>query len=120
MGSSKAKVRLGDGFNVIAFLDTGIEINVMTRKIIKDMGLVIRRGPKLKLIFHTSHSHFFLGLCEEVEVAIGGLKIKHPIFVVKYEDHDLVLGQPFLNSVKFSQEYKPDDIFGTITHPQTQ
>ena len=34
-------------------------------------------------------------------------------------DHDLVLGQPFLNSVKFSQEYKPDKIFGTITHLHT-
>ncbi len=31
-----------------------------------------------------------------------------------------MLGQPFLNSVKFSQEYKPDGIFCTIMHFQTQ
>ncbi len=53
-------------------------------------------------------------------MAIGGLKTKHPIFVVENEDHDLILKRPFLNSVKFSQGYKPDGIFGTITHQYTQ
>ena len=86
----------------------------------EDAGLAIRRGRKLELISHTGHSRPFLGLCKDVEVAIGGLKKKQPIFVVENEDHDLVLGQLFLNSVKFSQEYKPDGIFDTITHPYTQ
>ena len=39
--------------------------------------------------------------------------------MVEIEDYDLVLGQLFLNSVKFSQEYKSDGIFGTITHLHT-
>ena len=120
MGSPKARVRLEDGSKVTALLDTGAEINVMTREVMEDAGLAMRRGPKLELVSHTGHSRPFLGLCEDVEVAIGGLKTRHPIFVVEHGDHDLVLGQPFLNSVKFSQEYKPDGIFGTITHPQTQ
>lgn len=46
--------------------------------------------------------------------------MKHPIFVVEYKDHNLIFGQPFLNSVKFCQEYKPDNIFSTITYLQTQ
>ena len=119
MGSPKAKVRLEDGSKVTALLDTGAEINVMTREVMEDAGLAMRRGPKLELVSHTGHSRPFLGLCEDVEIAIGGLKTRHPIFVVEQGDHDLVLGQPFLNSVKFSQEYKPDGIFGTITHPYT-
>ena len=119
MGSPKAKVRLEDGSKVTALLDTGAEINVMTREVMEDAGLAMRRGPKLELVSHTGHSRPFLGLCEDVEVVIGGLKTRHPIFVVETGDHDLVLGQPFLNSVKFSQEYKPDGIFGTITHPYT-
>lgn len=69
---------------------------------------------------HTNYSRFFLGLCEDVEVAIGGLKIRHPIFVVEIEDHNLVLGQPFLNAVKFGQDYKSDRVFGAIIYPQTQ
>ena len=119
MGSPKAKVRLEDGSKVTALLDTGAEINVMIKELMEDANLAMRRGPKLELVSHTGHSRPFLGLCEDVEVAIGGLKTRHPIFVVEIGDHDLVLGQPFLNSVKFSQEYKPDRIFGTITHPHT-
>lgn len=119
MGSPKAKVRLEDGSKITALLDTGAEINVMTREIMEDTGLAMRQGPKLELVSHTGHSRPFLGLCEDVEVAIGGLKTRHPIFVVEHGDHDLVLGQPFLNMVKFSQEYKPDGVFGTITHPET-
>ncbi len=79
----------------------------------------MRRGPKLELVFHTGNSHFLLGFCKDVELTIGGLKTKHPIFVVKPGDYDLVLGQPFLNSVKSSQVYKPDGILGTITHLHT-
>ena len=31
-------------------------------------------------------------------------------------ENDLVLGQPFLNNVKFTQEYQADGVFGTITN----
>ena len=119
MGSLKAKFRLEDSSKVTALLDTGAEMNVMTRELMEDANLAMRRGPKLELVSHTGHSRPFLGLCEDVEVAIGELKTRHLIFVVEAGDHDLVLGQPFLNSVKFSQEYKSDGIFDTITHRHT-
>ncbi len=70
----------------------------------EDTCLAIRRGPKLESISHTSHSRLFLALCKNVKVAIRGLKARHPIFVVENRDHDLLLGQPFLNSVKFNPE----------------
>ncbi len=120
IGSPKAKVRLEDGSKVIAPLDTGAEINVMTREVMEYAGLAIWCSPKLEQVSNTSQSCLFLGLCKDIEVAIGGLKTRHPIFVVENRDHDLVLGQPFLNLIKFSQEYKPDGIFGTIIYLQTQ
>ena len=120
IGSSKSKVRLEDGSKVTVLLDTGVEINFMTRQVMEDEGFALRLGPKLELISHTGHSCPFLGLCKDVKVAIRGLRTKQPIFVVENRDHDLVLGQPFLNSVKFSQEYKPDGIFSTITHIYSQ
>lgn len=120
MGSPKAKVRLEDGSKIMALLDTGTGINVMTIEVMEDAGLAMRQGPKLELVSHTGHSWPFLGLCEDVEVVISGLKTRHPIFVVEAGDHDLVLGQPFLHAVKFSQDYKPDGVFGSIIHPQTQ
>lgn len=82
----------------------------------EDTGLAISRGHKLELLSHTGHHSPFLGLYKDIEVAIKGLITIHPIFVMKRRDYDLVLVQPFLNPVNFSQEYKPDGIFGTITH----
>ncbi len=119
IGSPKARVRLEDGSKFTALLDTGAEINVKARELMEDANLAMIQEPKLELVSHTGHSRPFLRLYEDVEVAIGGYKTRHPIFVIEVGDHDLVLGQPFLNSVKFSQEYKPDGIFGTITHPNT-
>lgn len=119
MGSPKANVYLEEGFKVIALLDTGAKINIMTKKLIKETNLAMRRGSKVELVLYTGHSQPFFGVCKDVEVVIGGIKTRHPIFLIETEDHDLVLGQPFLNSVKFSQEYKPNEIFGTITHPDT-
>ena len=74
----------------------------MIREVMADVGLAMRQGPKLELVSHTGHSWPFLGLCEDVEVAIGGLKTSHPIIIVEAENHDLVLRHPFLNVVKFS------------------
>lgn len=117
MGLSKAKVRLKDGFKVTALLDASTKMNVMTRKLIKEANLAMRKKLKLEWVSYTSHRRPFLKLYENIEIAIRGLKIRHPIFIVEVEDHKLVLGQSFSNSMKFCQKYKPNEIFGTITHP---
>lgn len=76
----------------------------------------MREGPKLELVFHNGHSHFFLSFYEDVEVVIEGFKMRYPIFVIKASDHNIVLSQYFLNFIKFSQKYKLDRIFSIITH----
>ncbi len=68
----------------------------------KDTGLAMQCSSKLELVSYTSRSCFFLSLCEDVEVAIEGLKTRHSIFIIEYGDYNLVLGQPLLNLVKFS------------------
>lgn len=102
MKSPKAKIYLENGFNVITLLDASVEINIMTKKLIKDVHLAIRQGPKLELVSHIGYSWLFLNFCEDVEVSIGRLKTRHSIFVIEARDHDLALDQLFLNSVKFS------------------
>lgn len=82
----------------------------------EDVDLAMKRGPKLELISYTGHNLPFLRLYEDIEIAIRGVQIKYLIFVVEARDYDLVLGQLFLNFVKFSQKYKPDEIFDTITY----
>ena len=72
----------------MTFLDTCAEINVMTRKIMEDAGLAMQYGLKLELTSYINHSYFFLGPCENVKIAIRGLKIRHPIFVIEQRDHN--------------------------------
>lgn len=95
MGLSKAKVYLKNGFKIIVFLDTGIEINLIRKKLIKDANLAIKQRPKLKLILYTNYSYLLFGLCKNVKIAIGGFKTRHLIFTIKVGDHDLVLDQFF-------------------------
>ena len=76
----------------MALLDTGAEINVMTKEEIEDTNLEMRQGPKLELVSYTGHNRPFHGFYEDVEIAIEGLQTKHPIFVVEAGDYDLVLG----------------------------
>lgn len=70
IGSSKAKIRLENGSKVTTLLDTGIEINVIIRKLIEDTNLLMRKGPKLELVSYNGHSHVFLSFYEYVEVVI--------------------------------------------------
>lgn len=69
---------------------------------------------------HTRHRRLFLGLCKDIKVAIDGFKIRHLIFVIEIRDYNLDLEQPFLNAVKFSQDYKLNSVFRSITHFETQ
>lgn len=64
-------------------LNTYAEIYIMTRDLIEDGNLAMRQGPKLELISYMGHSQIFLGLWKDVEVAIGGLKTRHLIFVIE-------------------------------------
>lgn len=41
MGSLKAKVMLKDGSKIIALLDTGVEINIMTQEVMEDASFTI-------------------------------------------------------------------------------
>lgn len=112
----KAKVCLEDNSKVTIYLNTDARINVMIRKLIEDANLTMTQGLKLDLVSHTDDSQSFFTLCEDVKIAIRELKTRHLIFVVKAEDNNLLLSQLFLYSMKFSQKYKPDGIFGKITH----
>lgn len=64
MESPKTRVTLEYSSKVAIFLDTSIEINLMTREVIEDIALAIQYGQKLELISHNSHSYLFLDLCK--------------------------------------------------------
>ena len=91
----RAKVRLNGEF-CKALIDTGAEINVMTEEIRERLDLPIRLDPALRLVSHSGHERNFIGVCEDVDVTIGGVTTQQHIFVVDSADHVLVLGIPFM------------------------
>ncbi len=60
IGCPKTRFRLEDSAKVFALLDTSVKINMMKKTVMEEASLAIRSGPRLELIFHTSHSRFFL------------------------------------------------------------
>lgn len=86
-------------------MNIDVEINLISREFIDDANCVMKKEPKLELVFCMVYSRSFFGLYEDVKVAIKEFKTRHPTFIIEVGDHDLVLRPPFLNSVKFNPEY---------------
>lgn len=55
----KAKIRLENSLKIIILLDTGVKINVIIRKVIKDIDLAMQHSLKIELISYISYSRFF-------------------------------------------------------------
>lgn len=62
----------------------------MTKQLIEKTNLALKIEPKLELVLYTSHSWLFLRLYKDIKVVIEGPKVKHPIFVIKIRDHNLL------------------------------
>lgn len=97
----KIKVCLKNDFKITIFLNIDIKINMIIRNLIKDANLAMRQESKLDLVLFTSYN-YLLGFCKNVKIAIKRIKIRYPIFVVKFKDYDFILGQNFLNFIKFN------------------
>lgn len=93
-----------------------MEINIIIRKVIKNISLNMQHGVKLDFISYISHNYLFFCLCKNVEITIKELKTRYLIFIVKQKDYNLILDLLFLNLIKFSQKYKSNNIFSIITH----
>lgn len=88
----------------------------MTRKVINEAGLAMRKGPRLDTITHTGHHRPFVGVREDVPINVGDLVIHSPVFVIESGNHPLVLGVPFLNRGKLCQQYGSEGVYGHITN----
>lgn len=102
MNFPKAKVCFENGSKVLVLLDTGAETNIIIKKSMQNTRLAMTQDACLELVSYTGHSQLLLDLCKDVKVVVNGLKIRHSIFVIEHKNHNLILRQSFLNSVKFS------------------
>ena len=68
----------------------------MTEEAQDRFDLPVRLDPVLWLISHTGYRQDFVGVCENVNVSVGGVTTKQNIFVVDIANHVLVLGTLFM------------------------
>ena len=67
------------------FIDTGAEIDVITKEIYASLpGLVIIENPKIVMVSHSNHHIPFLGVCEDVKVIIKNIEYNVCIFVIDF------------------------------------
>ena len=100
----KIRVKIGDVV-VDAMLDTGAEVNVMTKALADKAGLTVRTNLLLSLKTVSGEMRKFDGACEDVDVTIGGLTNVQTIMVIDDIEHKLILGQPFFHDAQLTFEY---------------
>lgn len=95
--------------NIDVFLDSKVEINVMTQNLKKKEYLTMRFYSVINLMFHTGDKKIFLDVCKNVEFRIDEIRCKIHIFVVDQTNHQLILRQFFFSQMKMNLNYKSGD-----------
>ena len=111
----KAFVSVGD-VKVKALFDSGAEINCISKKLADEAGLPIRHGTAMSMVAATGDSAKFVGICDDLEVRLGGATITVPAFVVAKSDHSLILGRPFERSARMSSTNMDDGSLELVVH----
>ena len=73
--SPKVRVLVNGGEPLVTILDTGADMNVITRQAADKFGLAIRNQSEVSMVPYTGDASTFCGVCENVEVALGGLRV---------------------------------------------
>src|SRR5450755_4468302 len=99
-------------------IDTGAEINVITKKIYASLpGLVMTENLEIAIISHSNHHIPFLGICEDVKVTVGDIEYNVCIFVINFQtNHAFVLSVPFIGQSKLNLaiEEKSERQYATV------
>ncbi|KAL9588783.1 MAG: hypothetical protein Q9203_002419 [Teloschistes exilis] len=93
---------------LMAMIDSGSEINVISGANARRAGLAWRTGPTLQLLGVNGKLTKFLGVCNGVEIDVGGAKRRMPIFVVDECDYDMILGRVYERKTRLCAQNHDD------------
>ena len=112
----KIRVRIGNAIRAtLGLIDTGAEVNVITEGLAHEARLPVRPEPSVTMVSHTGHTKQFTGICDDVEIDVGGVVVRGNFFVLAEAEHNLVLGNPFIKSARMTFRYdKKGRQFATI------
>ena len=117
MGTGKLSIKINDTENISAMVDTGSELNLISRRLQEQLGLPLDPAGSYWGIKGVNGGPETLhGCCRRIPIEIGGLRFDH-IFFVKNgpigHDYDLLMGQPWLRAAAAEISYgneRPDSM----------
>jgi hypothetical protein len=97
--TTETPVRLGEIKEpVIALIDHGSEINLMSREVYRKGKWPINTDHGWKIRAATKSSEDLFGACPAVTVKIGDVEVEQNFFVQDELSHSVILGQPFITA----------------------
>ena len=108
MQTAKMRVLIGGRVEAPGTLDTGAEVNVMTKKMAEKAKLMILRDHKITFQTINGIEFVFYGLCKNVEVDIGGIINYGDFLIIEEGTLDVLLGMPFFFESEMTFDYPAD------------
>ncbi len=107
----KTKIIIENAIRIIELMNSKTEINVMIKRLMNKTKIIMRFESRFRLISHIDHDMNFDEMCDDVELNIEKLKIRHHIFVIAHANHQLVLDQSFLIDLNANYDYRFDEVY---------
>ncbi|EFW15144.1 conserved hypothetical protein [Coccidioides posadasii str. Silveira] len=80
---------------LMALIDTGSEINLLSRKYAEMLKLPMENKPRVTMVVQTGEVAPFYAFCDEVPVQIGDIVTHTPFLIFEGGDQQLILGRPW-------------------------
>jgi hypothetical protein len=109
-----------DGVKFDAIVDTGSQLDLMSREIFEKLRIPINRAKKMFMNGVTGHRTLLDGLCENTTVRCGGVETVSDLWVGGPLPFALLLGRPWMTANYVSVEQRSDGtwiVFKETEHP---
>lgn len=83
------------GKSVVALLDSGAEVTVMSRSLAQTLGLPISENVVMNMLAPEGRESKFTGICTNVSVSIGEITHQVPIWIVEKLGQNVILGRTY-------------------------
>lgn len=112
-GTGKLEITVGQTEGIRAMVDTGSELNMMSRSLQEQLGIPIDpAGSAWAVRGINGQPENLFGCCRKVPIELGGLRFDHIFFVKDGEvsgDYQVLLGQPWLHAAAADIKYEVDE-----------
>jgi hypothetical protein len=115
---SRVTITLNDSVELRGFINSNAEINYIDKTIYKQLSdVIIILNPNMEMISHSNHRVPFIGICENIRLAVRPIKYEVYLFVIDVKtSHFLMLGTSFIfqSNLSLGTEENTDRQFSTV------